>query len=518
MPTENEQLQPTPFESSLQETTRSAPPLETQAVKRWWLAPAFISLIVVALLVVFWLPDRVEVLAEYSPNNAPAVIDLSKSAQLSPGQLVPGSSGTARSAPKESTPWSDAQLAKLRKHAQDVLAQLLDAQSALEERSVEQWAPQEFVAMTSLASAADEKYRSRLFEEATQKYQEALDVATALLDGIPAAFAELRSTTEQFIESGNPQRADASLKQARAMDPYNTDLNALQQRIETLPALLQLAEEATAAQSNGELASAVEKLRAAVALDPLHRNTGDQLANAEEALKQRNYQRAMSLGYDALDQAQFAEANRQFQQAQQLDPESAELLLAQADLKTAEIAATLAGLKNQGARYEQQENWSKALATYQKAKRIDGAVIFAQDGLRRSQVREALDKRLVETLSAPLRLADEKLAQTAALLLEEAKGITNPGALLKKQISNLTTVLQQANTAIAVTLQSDANTDVVVYRVKRLGRFTEQQLTLRPGKYTAVGTRIGYRDVRKEFTVQHDQTQALISIVCTETI
>lgn len=52
-----------------------------------------------------------------------------------------------------------------------------------------------------------------------------------------------------------------------------------------------------------------------------------------------------------------------------------------------------------------------------------------------------------------------------------------------------------------VQLASDNLTDVQIYRVGRLGSFESRQIELLPGKYTAVGTRAGYRDVRREFTI-----------------
>jgi len=43
---------------------------------------------------------------------------------------------------------------------------------------------------------------------------------------------------------------------------------------------------------------------------------------------------------------------------------------------------------------------------------------------------------------------------------------------------------------------------VVIYQVGRLGRFSVRTLELRPGTYTVVGSREGFRDVRKVFTLQ----------------
>ncbi len=59
---------------------------------------------------------------------------------------------------------------------------------------------------------------------------------------------------------------------------------------------------------------------------------------------------------------------------------------------------------------------------------------------------------------------------------------------------------------------------MLVYKVAKLGRFKEHELTLRPGNYTALGTRIGYRDVRQNFTITADSTPPPVTIICTEPI
>jgi len=59
-----------------------------------------------------------------------------------------------------------------------------------------------------------------------------------------------------------------------------------------------------------------------------------------------------------------------------------------------------------------------------------------------------------------------------------------------------------AERLLPVHIRSDEATEVVIYRVGRLGRFSARTLDLRPGTYTVVGSREGYRDVRKVFTLQ----------------
>ncbi len=83
-----------------------------------------------------------------------------------------------------------------------------------------------------------------------------------------------------------------------------------------------------------------------------------------------------------------------------------------------------------------------------------------------------------------------------------------------------------ADGGVCLDLQDDIDHQLHVHdvhapigaEVARLGSFAQHELTLRPGTYTAVGSRNGYRDVRHSFTVRHDSQPAPLTIACTEPI
>ena len=60
--------------------------------------------------------------------------------------------------------------------------------------------------------------------------------------------------------------------------------------------------------------------------------------------------------------------------------------------------------------------------------------------------------------------------------------------------------------------------EVTVYQVGRLGAFATHQIKLRPGAYTAIGSRAGYRDVRVRFAVMPGAPIKPIVIRCTESL
>jgi len=90
--------------------------------------------------------------------------------------------------------------------------------------------------------------------------------------------------------------------------------------------------------------------------------------------------------------------------------------------------------------------------------------------------------------------------------------------LLNSQIKTLKQIIKASQTPVEVTLASDSNTSVTLFRVARLGTFEKTSVSLKPGRYIAAGTRAGYRDVRIEFTVTNKDFDSPITISCNEAI
>ena len=514
MSSHNEPLQPTPFDA-VQPAQPQAELAHSPARRGTapWVLPALGGLLLLAVLVIFWLPERV------GPTPAPATDTAAPNTTASDQAATRPLAEPAAPATTDASPWSEAQLARLRNEAQDVLAELLDIQFALEERGVQQWAEQRFAAAAAVAAAGDELYKTRQYEAATAQYQQALAQLQALQEGIPGELAGQLELARQAIEDGEQANADSALTLAALIEPDSPDLAGLQQRAATLPQLLPLLLEAQVAEQDADLASAESLLQQAAALDPQHLRTRGELQRVAAAHKIQRFNDAMTQGYAALDERRFDAARKAFRSAQQLQEDgSSEATSALQEVAAAETAQRLATLKQRGNNSEQQEKWQDAVKAYEQAKDIDSNVLFASEGLKRSRARARLDKQFRSALDEPGRLSDVAVAEATAQLLRQARQIAPRGPVLEQQIARLQVLLQQANTPVTVTLRSDMETDVIVYKVKRLGRFEQQQLTLRPGTYTAVGTRNGFRDVRHSFTITHDSAAPAVTIACTEPI
>ncbi|SRR6056297_136559 len=508
-PRQHEQVEPTPFEAA-QPAAQSRVPhaQEPHASRVSWLLPTFAALLAIAVLVIFWLPGKVA-----APGSAEAT-----AAQVSEPLTQPTNQPAAEPSANDTTPWTEAQQAKLRKEAQDVLETLLDTQFRLEESGVTQWAPGPFSAAGEQAMLADDHYRNRDYPAATESYREALSTLQALEKSIPEVREDLLERTLAALEASDAASAAGLLETLTRLDPDHAELPVLRTRLEVVPTLIPLLEEAATMEEAGDLAAAELRLRQASKLDPQHRGAAQALARVTAALETRRFNAAMSEGYSALDAQRYADAKAAFRKAARLRPDAKETASALVEVANAETAAELASLRRVGRQYEDRERWQAARQTYQQALQTDDSLLFAQEGLARVSPRAELDQKLQAVIANPQRLGDTGVAADTAALLEEAQRLSPAGPVLQEQISTLEQLLERANTPVEVRLRSDGETVVTVYKVARLGRFNERQLQLRPGNYTATGTRLGYRDVRVQFEVSHTGNTPSITIACTDPI
>ena len=415
------------------------------------------------------------------------------------------------------SPFAEAQESALRREAQEILQALLSLQESLAERGAARWGEPVYSEALNRAAAGDTAYRERDFELATSEYQAALDQLSALETGLPERIESLHGTLIAAIEAGDVPAAQARFNDVAEMAPADIRLIALEDRLIALPEVIAALESATQAELAGNLDTAVEAASTATRADPAHERARTRLVELQAAQRRQQFTQAMTMGYGALASQRFDAAETQFRQAAALYPGAPEPDAALIEVDQARTQKTLMDLQAQGTQAETEERWADAVALYEQALEIDALLLFANEGRARSAPRAELDDRLGKIPAERDRLVDARIMGLAQGTLAEAEAIADSGPRLRAQISAARETLAYASTPVPVTIQSDGLTDITLLRVKRLGTLSSQSLALRPGRYTAVGMRNGYRDVRVQFEVRPDQTNT-VEVRCVETI
>ena len=471
------------------------------------------ALFVVALVVIFILPSIVE---KYELPLAP---------RLDPTEIIV----TTPSVPPLSiSPFQEAQISKSRREAQDKLATLLENQSRLQQVNVEQWAKQSYLDSVGAATAGDDFYRVQNFVEATLAYSRAGEQMRQLIDTIPNVLNEQVSLGKSAIDENRSSDAISHFSLALLLlDSEFEGLESLElqmspelglQRAKVMDEVVELIDSADQLYRSEQFESAVTLFREALALDSYNDDAQKGLKAVEFAIKEHEFALIMSEGYRLLTAGKPSEAIEKFRLAGELGINGNEAEMAIAQTENAIASSDIRRLRVDAEAAAQQELWIETSNFYKLALAIDSNLSFAIKGLDYATKRARLDELLIAALDNPERLAEGSVYDETMEIYMIGRAVEGAGPRLLEMLDKLETTLEQSQIPIEVIFRSNNLTEVTLQRTEVFGSFTEISKGLKPGRYVAVGKRVGYRDVREEFTVGFEMTPEIVVVRCDEPI
>jgi serine/threonine protein kinase/tetratricopeptide (TPR) repeat protein len=340
---------------------------------------------------------------------------------------------------------------------------------ALVSRGATDWAGADFVAArTRAAEAVDARDAGHL-----DLAQKRLTQATKLLDNVehaaPAALAAELAAGGRALAAGQPERAQQAYGVATRIDPKNDAAR-------------------------------------------------DGLERVKSALDDQRYAKAAAEGYAALGAGKLDDARADFERALELRPDGAEALAGLHRLDTTGGGRTIGAMRAHAVALESQERWDEAMRVYEDLLRQDRTLTFAQEGRERTADRMLLNESMQELIDRPDRLSAPQARDQAAALLQEAQEVSDPGPELRGQVARLSALLPGIDKPVHLSLMSDNLTQVAIPSIGSFGSFTRREIQLRPGRYTVIGTREGYRDVHRDIVVSPGVDSVTVNVSCDDPI
>ena len=418
---------------------------------------------------------------------------------------------------KQESPAMDIALTEARIGAEERLGFWLRLQARAEAENVALWGAETYLQITALAAQGDTAFAEKDYAGALESYEQAEVRLQALLAAKPELFSAAMDQGHKALQGQDSESAALSFEFALTMEPENAGALHGLQRARSLDQVILLHRQGLQFEKKGRLGEARSILLEASELDPEFLPVIEDLARVETDLSKRKFQEVMSGFFAALDRRDFRGARAFLQRAATIRPSEPVLADAGKQLEVAEVAARLSNLEKKFNGLTVGEQWQKALLVCEQALQISPQAGFAVKELENVRQRIILDKALQRILARPQRLQEDGPLAEAGQTLALARLVAAPGSKLTAQIASLDQLLSNASSEVDVILRSDDATDVVVYRVGRLGSFLQKQLKLRPGTYTIVGTRPGFRDVRHTVSVRAGQSFSLF-VSCEEPI
>lgn len=463
---------------------------------------AFVLLAITTIGVVVILPDQVR---QKSGTQVAAHID--------PAPANPEPNEGAASKTRQ---------AQAKMEAEKLLKDALKHQARLENDGIKAWGMQRFVTSYPLAlerlAEADKQLNEQRFLPAVDSYRETI----ALFEQLTANRAKrehqaLREGTDALGRLDG-EGAMRQFKMALALNLTNSKAQSGLQRARNIERVLELVQLAQDHETNGDLDDAIGVYKETIALDRNYLPAREDLERLEKIIIERKYRRAMSEALSALDKKNYRESQRALDKARRLHPDAPEAHDILKRLKAASLLAEIESLRKLAKKHENNEQWEKALDTYDKVLRIDKSTTFAIQRKSHAKKFSDLHGKMEFYISHSDRLQSPEPLADARKIFDVAFNITGAGPLLREKREQLRRLIEASNTLIPVVIRSNNKTDIIVYQVGHLGNLNEHRLMLRPGQYRARGTRSGHRDVNVRFHVPVSGVETMIEVRCEDQI
>ena len=335
---------------------------------------------------------------------------------------------------------------------------------------------------------------------------------------IPNVLSNALESGKASILDGNKDDAIASYEIALAIDGSNLEAKEGLDRALKLDQVLERTQKGQIEFDIGNYELAIQSFEDALSIDSNWEPAKNGLNRSKKSFEEEIFQESISKGYQYLNEENFEEAEGLFNQSLLIRPNSQEAKQALDELNLKRIASLTKSLKYKGLIAEVNEEWKQAKGFYEDILEIDPNIEEVKESLSRVESRILLASEMKSIITRSDSYNDNKVLGQAQAILNTARSIDRIGPKLQESIQKLDALIQVALIPIDVIFESDELTEVTIFKVDQMGTFLQRIVSLRPGIYTARGSRRGFKDETIRFRVVPNQQNQRIRIVCNKKI
>lgn len=398
----------------------------------------------------------------------------------------------------------------------EILAKLLALHSQLVSDNIQVWGQDSYRMIVDLIGKGDEHLQNSEFINAEEKYMRAYEKLQQLAADKSGILVSAVQAGMAALEQGNSVGAKNHFSTALAIDTGNQKATDGLQRAQNLEAVLTFLAQGEEYEKQGKLKIALQEYRKGYNLDKKFPPVVKAYERLEERVKEQELKEHLSQFYSDLEGSNLQRAEASLKKALRLAPADPAAISAKQKLESAREEQAVLRMRQQAENQMSNEEWKKAFASYQQVLKIAPQAAFALQGVEVARRNSELVEQIDTLLNNKERFQDEKVLQNGLATLEYARQLEGLGPRTTARVNDLDEALIKASQPVSLILQSDNLTEVTMYHVGRLGRFYQRELILKPGKYTIVGERAGYRVKRAIIELTPERPEVEYTIKCEE--
>ena len=480
----------------------------------WGVFAAFLLLAGLAVVVIWVLPDLnhdsgIPVKAPPNPASvtttpAPPETAATADGNIPPAGLSPSTSGQAAS--------------EVRERALVARQKWFEQKARAELENMQNWGDRKYQEALALAEKGGLEIQKNEFPQAAESFSSAVQKIRILNSTRGKLLEKALSKGMEALDKADAAAAKRQFNLALAIDPESKEAKRGLKRAGTIVSVSEMLHEARASLEAGSLNKAERLLSRAVEIDPDFTAASSLLEKTRGRIRKQDFDRAMGTALSALAENHLSKSRRALERAAKIYPQGPGVKELSVRLQEAERAQKLSQHLDKAREFSRNEQWSDACSQYEKALSIAPHNLTALEGASHAKKLLAVHSALEKIILHPERLSETGPLKDARRTIRIAAAVRNKDPVLSRKIEQADKAVRLAVSPVPVTFISDGQTEVTVFHLGRLGRFHRRTISMKPGIYTAAGTRTGYRDTRKKVVVEGGKSPVSVSIACNEKI
>lgn len=390
------------------------------------------------------------------------------------------------------------------------------------------WANAEYKEALKTAKEAKSLKKIKDYINSEKYFTKAIKQIDVLLDNKEIILKKILDKGNKFFAHNDLIKAKEEYINAQSIDKENKLIIRKLERIERREEVISLLLQSQELEKNMELDEAIKTITKALEIEPEYGMIKEQLKYLIKKKRNNDFDIAVNMVLEALEKRNFSNAEKKLKIVKDLKANNSIIQDLEMRVKKGFKDQKIYYYKKLANRHEENEQWLMANENYNKILEIDADINEIIYKKQRVKGYIKLNKLLNNIVSKPERLQNDQIFHQSKKSLEFIKlelsqnnnfyykKLKTP--ILYKKIIIAEDLIKKANTIINVTLKSDNKTEITLYRVKKLGKLIEKNITLRPGNYTIVGSKAGYRDFRKNYKIKASDKNVIIYIQCKDKI
>ena len=388
------------------------------------------------------------------------------------------------------------------------------AQNTLAEKGASLQETDRYQMLLSNISDAEAQLNNGDFKEALSQLQAVEQSMKELITEGEQTFQTALQEGLKALNSGDGETAKKYLSIAKGLRPNDAFIARQLERAEVIEQVFVHFNQGIAFEQQGLDASARVEYQKALELDPDSVNINTRLQNINQRLNEDLFKTALSDGLKALTDGNGDAAVEFLGKATSLNPSDEQARSALTEARELQRRQNVERLITTGQQALKNAQWEIAHEAFQEALDYEPSSEAAQQGLAQAKEQIAREEQLKQLLREAETFERNGEFEKALIILREGRQVADPAGAVSQKIAFLEGILEEQSNPQKVTILSDGNTDIEIYKVGKFKPATQFDLDLRPGEYTVIGSRLMYRDVRYTLKVEIGEQPKPLKVIC----